>query len=71
MAQTPNAASPNPNVLWTEMVTAQYLGVSVEFLQQDRHTKRRIPFIKIGRSVRYDPADVLAYKERSKVAAAS
>jgi hypothetical protein len=59
----------NPNVLWDEKSVAQYLGVSVEFLQQDRHGKKRIPFVKIGRAVRYDPGDVLAFKDRAKVRA--
>jgi excisionase family DNA binding protein len=29
--------------------------------------ERRIPFLKVGRSVRFDPADVEAWLERAKV----
>ena len=64
-----NPTLPSNNVLWSERDVAQYLGVSVEFLQQDRHGPRRIPFCKIGRAVRYDPVDVLSFKDRVKVTA--
>jgi hypothetical protein len=60
------------SALWNESETAQYLGVSLKFLQADRAKpleRRRIPFVKLGRAVRYDPADVIAYKDRSKVGA--
>jgi hypothetical protein len=56
--------------LWNERETARFLGVSVEFLQSDRAKARRISFIKLGRAVRYDPADVIAYKDANKVRAA-
>ena len=54
--------------LWDEKETARYLGVSVEFLQADRAKARRIAFVKIGRAVRYNPADVIAYMQRCRVA---
>ena len=56
---------------WTENTTAKYLGVSIAFLRQDRTCKgkRRIPFVKLGRTVRYDPADVKAFRESCKVRA--
>ena len=53
--------------LWDEREAARYLNLSVEFLQRDRVRARRVPFIKIGSRVRYDPADVIAYKDRCKV----
>lgn len=53
--------------LWGEKEVARFLGVSVEFLQSDRAHMRRIPFIKIGRAVRYDPADVIRFKELCRV----
>lgn len=56
--------------LWDEKMAATFLGLSVEFLQQDRAKARRIPFIKLGRAVRYDPLDVRAYTERCKVGGA-
>lgn len=60
------AAAPELARLWDEQETARYLGVSVKFLQADRGKQMRIAFVKIGRRVRYDPADVVAYKDRCK-----
>lgn len=60
-----------PASSWTEKQAAGFLGVSVEFLQRDRLKRRRVPFIKLGWAVRYDPADVIAYRERCKVRDAS
>ena len=54
---------------WDEKAVATYLGVSVEFLQQDRVRTVRIPFVKIGRAVRYDPADVRTFANSCKVRA--
>ena len=56
--------------LWDERTAALFLRVSLKFLQNDRTakaSKRRIPYIKVGSNVRYDPADVRAYVEQSKV----
>jgi hypothetical protein len=56
--------------LLTERDLAKTIKVSMEFLQADRSRPTpRIPFIKIGRAVRYAPADVLAYIERCRVIA--
>jgi hypothetical protein len=62
---------PDDSRLWDEKETARFLGLSVEFLQADRARRRRIPYVKLGRAVRYDPADVLAFKDRCKVRAAA
>jgi hypothetical protein len=56
--------------LWDEKTAARFLGVSVQFLQQDRAKSRRIPYIKLGKAVRYDPADVRAYVAQRKVRSA-
>jgi len=37
-----------------EVELARLIGMSVDFLQKDRVTKRLIPFYKIGKAVRYD-----------------
>jgi len=37
-----------------EKVAAAHVGLSVEALRKDRQGKRRFPFYKIGRTVRYD-----------------
>lgn len=33
--------------------------------------ERRIPYLKIGGKLRFDPADVRAYRKRQRIAAAS
>jgi len=46
---------------------AEITGLSAETLAQWRSQKRGIPYLKIGRAVRYDPADVQAYLEGCRV----
>jgi hypothetical protein len=54
-----NADTDNQRLL-TEAQTAKYLGVSCHTLRQQRHTGPKdgripfIPFVKIGRNIRYD-----------------
>jgi len=44
---------------------AEFLGLSVSYLEKDRIGKREIPFIKIGRSaIRYDLRTLDEYLER-------
>ncbi len=50
-----------PNTLMTPDDAATYLAINVRQLQLDRTTKRNIPFVKIGRLVRYSKADLDAY----------
>lgn len=54
--------------LLDERAAAQFLGVSVQFLQQDRHKGARIPFVKVGRAVRYQPDDLRAFVRASTIA---
>lgn len=49
------------NTLMTPDNAAAYLAINKRQLQLDRVTKRQIPFIKIGRLVRYRKADLDAY----------
>lgn len=42
---------------------ANILGVSPKWLERDRWVEKRIPFVKIGRLVRYRAADITAYIE--------
>ena len=49
----------NPQIL-TEKELALELKLSVSWLQKDRITERLIPYIKIGRSVRYNLGQVQA-----------
>ena len=46
---------------------AQITSLSIETLAQWRSQKRGIPYLKIGRAVRYDPADVQKYLEGCRV----
>jgi excisionase family DNA binding protein len=46
---------------------ADITGLSHETLAQWRSQKRGMPYLKIGRTVRYDPADVQQYLEGCRV----
>lgn len=57
-----------PPLLTTDQV-ADLLGIQVQTLESWRYTKRyALPFVKVGRSVRYRPADVDAFIEAQTVA---
>ena len=47
--------------LLTADQVAAVTGLSKETLAQWRSQKRGVPYLKIGRAVRYDPADVQQY----------
>jgi len=44
--------------LQDERSIAKSLNVSQQFLREDRYGKKRIPFIRLGRRILYDPAMV-------------
>lgn len=44
--------------LWKETEVAEFSGFSVKTLQKWRHMHQGPPYIKYGRSVRYDPEAV-------------
>lgn len=46
---------------------ADFLGISEETLSQNRYLKEGIPYIKVGKRVRYRLDDVLAYLEKNRV----
>jgi hypothetical protein len=48
---------------------APVIGSTVEALSQDRYLGRGLPYVKIGRRVRYLRADVIAYLEANRVVA--
>lgn len=54
-------------VYLTELQVAEMTGVSVSTLQNHRHYCKGLPYIKFGKSVRYDKADVIAYMESRKI----
>ena len=42
-------------------------GRALPTLRNDRHNRRGIPYIKVGRSVRYSLADVIQFMESRKI----
>ncbi len=54
-----------------ELLTAEEVaamtGLCIETLAQWRSQKRGIPYLKLGRAVRYDPEDVQAYLQGCRV----
>ena len=59
--------APSTHKLLTPPEVAELTRISPETLAQWRSQKRGIPYLKIGRTVRYDPADVQAYLEGCRV----
>ena len=55
-----------PDLLTPEDV-AEITGLSLDTLAQWRSQRWGIPYLKTGRSVRYDPAEMQAYLERCRV----
>ena len=55
-----------PDLLTPESV-AEITGLSIDTLAQWRSQKRGMPYLKIGRAVRYDPSDVQQYLEGCRV----
>ena len=53
--------------LLTAERVAKKTGMAIETLAQWRSQKRGIPYLKIGRLVRYDPGDVQKYLEGCRV----
>jgi excisionase family DNA binding protein len=54
-----------------EKQLAKLLGVSTRTLQNRRVTGGGIPFIKIGKAVRYNPKDVAEYLEQHRLTSTS
>lgn len=55
-----------PSQLWTRQQTADYLGVPAQTLSAWRLNGRGPRAFKVGRYLRYDPADVAAWLESRK-----
>jgi hypothetical protein len=60
------AIQQNPEKLKDESFVADFTGRSVASLRRDRLAGAGIPYIKIGRLVRYDMRDIEAYLQRYK-----
>lgn len=57
--------------LVTELTAAEMLGCSVHKMQRDRRIGSPIPFVKIGRSVKYKEDAILEYIERQSFSSTS
>ena len=51
----------------TEKEVAHITGRALQSLRNDRFLRRGIPYIKMGRSVRYSYGDVIAFMESRKI----
>jgi hypothetical protein len=54
-------------IFWKEQTVSEVTGLKLPTLRNHRHLGKGIPYVKFGRSVRYDPDDVFRYMERRKV----
>ena len=54
-----------------EKQAARFLGCSIYKLQKDRRIGSPIPYIKVGRSVRYKLQDIEAYLESQRFTSTS
>jgi len=50
-----------------EKEVARITGRALPTLRNDRHRRRGIPYVKMGRSVRYNLEDVIDYMESRKI----
>lgn len=57
-------------VLLNQEETARILGVSPKWLERDRWVGASIPFVKVGRGVRYRASDLAAFVEANTHGAA-
>ena len=53
--------------LITDIELAEIIRRSVQTIRNDRHKGRGLPYIKIGRSIRYNLADVERYLDSHRV----
>jgi hypothetical protein len=57
----------SPQKLLTEKEVANLCSVSVSTLRNDRWLGKGMPYVKIGKSVRYDIDSIFAYLEQNKI----
>lgn len=53
--------------LYTPEEVSQFTGLSLETLAQWRCRKKGLPYLKLGRCVRYDKREVLQYLQQCRV----
>ncbi|MBU6412359.1 MAG: helix-turn-helix domain-containing protein [Planctomycetes bacterium] len=64
----PTTDGPDPLQLLDEREVAELLRIPLQTLRNHRSQRRGIPFVRLGRAVRYKRADVLAYIDAGAVA---
>jgi excisionase family DNA binding protein len=57
--------NPLPHLLTVDEL-AEHLGVNVRHIRR-LIAERRVPYLKVGRLIRFDPADVASWLARSRV----
>ena len=57
----------NEDRLINETQAAEILGRAVQTLRNDRHLRQGAPYIKIGRSIRYQIRDLFEYMKKHRV----
>jgi excisionase family DNA binding protein len=65
--KTPNGNGENSMRLLSAEQVAELTGLALDTLAQWRSQRRGIPYLKIGRAVRYDVSDVQAYLRGCRV----
>lgn len=51
----------------SEKKVAELTGFSLSKIQQDRFYRRGLPYVKLGKAIRYSLADVIAFMESHKI----
>jgi hypothetical protein len=58
----------NTNITYlTEREVAKIIRMALSTLRNDRCLRRGIPYVKLGRSIRYNLNDVVSYMEARKI----
>lgn len=57
----------NQNEYLNEVQVSQFTKRALSTLRNDRFNRRGIPYIKIGKSVRYSKEDVINFMEERKI----
>ena len=57
----------NPKEYLNEIEVSQLIGRALSTLRNERFHRKGIPYVKVGRSVRYNQADVISFMESRKI----
>ena len=53
--------------LFNGIETAEMVSRAVQTLRNDRHRRQGIPYVKLGRSIRYSLEDIVDYLDARKI----